>query len=785
MDNNSSTHSFSPHVQTHNAITILYLLSLSITFLCCYPYSLTQKTPLGNKRQYISFGVGYLFYCCSYITGWIIQLSTTTSITVTIYYLSLGTILFVLFCLKSVIEYNRNGLTFLSHHQDTTFFKLFTSFSSFIISVPEITILILDWSILIIGYFYWISSILIYTSSSCESFGYCYLPIATGTGLLIYGSLTLLHLINVIKLPRQSPSPEFYEAVFMLLWGFISFIWWNTPIVLSSWKAVNLGLLWTTGGMLSLVMTFQPWIVYLQKRNIVNGLIICWTGKSILTGYAADDNYKMELQTTLGYILIIGGLARILQVLFRKSTLDNLPKLYSRASCHFNTNCDDDHDINDDDNTTCVDDLDIGQRRVNEFESTYRQLTGINNHSSSSSCKHQSVYASITLICGLLSCFMAITSGVLFIGTTSNWIDIIRNTIEDPSTYINVVLAISFLWITYIMILSSFYLSSMKSNHHYSYSNIATNDLPISISQPYSPQKYFEVNRMSTPTSSTSSTLYDHSQQQQPSDFTSVPLLPLSSSPPTNSPNSTSPSSPPMRPSQYRAKRRSLLISTAMQNNNNSSTPHSPYDRIRKAVSMSSVSGVGGVLPDDMQDYEYASSPIHINQRYSESSFSSPSRPKSTTSTMMTSLSSSTTTSTSSSNHRHSWQQPSTSLSSSNHANKINNNNNNNNNNSNSNNHHHPSIDSQGSSNESKSLYKTESGKRKERQLKKTKRRRARCTNMDINNNNKNKNNSQGEQDGLTDDDNISTSSGFEERARYNQKNQGYSSERDSSDSHI
>lgn len=299
--------------------------------------------------------------------------------------------------------------------------------------------------------------------------------------------------------------------------------------------------------------------------------------------------------------MIIGGLARIIQVLFRKSTLDNLPRLYSRASCNFNTNCDDDHGENDDDNTTCVDDLDIGQRRVNEFESTYRQLTGINNNnnhstsSSSSSCKHQSVFASITLVCGLLSCFMAITSGILFIGTTSNWVDIIRNTIEDPSTYINVVLAISFLWITYVMILSSFYLSSMKSNNHYSYSNLATSDLPISMTQPYSPQKYFEVNRMTTPTSSTSSTLYDHPQQQQQSTFTSVPLLPLSTSPITNSPNSNNSPSPPMRPSQYRAKRRSLLISTAMQNNNsnNGSTLHSPYDRIRKTASLSSVSGVG------------------------------------------------------------------------------------------------------------------------------------------------------------------------------------------------
>ncbi|CAO3632598.1 unnamed protein product [Cunninghamella echinulata] len=706
MDTNTFDHSFFQHVQTLNMINILHLLSISITFLCCYPYSLTQKSPSQKKRQYISFGIGFFLYCCSFITGWIIQLTTATTTTsstfVTHFYLALSTLLFVLFCIQSIIEYNKHGLTFLSHHQDTAIFKLFTPLLDFITDLHEIYTIGLEWSILTLGYFYWISSLFVYTFTF-DSFGQWYLPTTTGTGLLLYGSLTLLHLLNIIKLPRQSPSPEFYEAIFMLLWGFISCIWWDTPIILSSWKAINLGLLWTTGGLLSLVITVQSCIPCLQKRNIVNGLIICWTGKSILTSYAADDNYEIELQTTLGYMLITGGFARLLQVLFRKSTLDNLPKLYSRASSTFNTSCDDnDNDTNDDD-TTCVDDLDIGQRRVNDFESTYRQLTGTHhdhhnshNHSTStSSCKHQSVFASITIVCGLLSCFMITAGGVLFIGTTSSFVEIIRNSIEDPSTYINVILAISFLWITYIMVLCSLYLSSIKSNH-YNYSNLATSDLPISMTQPYSPQKYSEPNKMTTPTSS--STLYDASQQH----FTSVPLVPLSSSPSSSSPimatspknNNAAPSSPPMRPSQYRAKRRSLLISTAMQNNNNSLP--SPYynnnDRIRKTVSLSSVTGVGGILPDEIQNYDYTTSPVNLNhhQRFSGSSSTtlfSPPRPKST-STMITSLSSSTTTTTStsiSSLHRHSWQQQQ----------------------------QQEYADSHSSSNETNSLHKTESGKLK------------------------------------------------------------------------
>lgn len=53
----------------------------------------------------------------------------------------------------------------------------------------------------------------------------------------------------------------------------------GTPILGSEWRAINLGLLWFTGGLFSISLSVQTWIPALRERNIVNSLIICLTGR--------------------------------------------------------------------------------------------------------------------------------------------------------------------------------------------------------------------------------------------------------------------------------------------------------------------------------------------------------------------------------------------------------------------------------------------------------------------------------------------------------------------------
>ncbi|KAI8084967.1 uncharacterized protein BX664DRAFT_338212 [Halteromyces radiatus] len=613
MDTSPINQSFPQNAPFRQPVTILHFVSLTLAYLIFYPYIFTQKSSKhAHKRRWIVLCLGFSFASVGSVTGWFIQYSPTSSSWANLLHIILGQILFILSTLQTFLDYTSTDL--LCHRfQDTHYHQqqheqqhsILYNIFSWTNHIPKYAIIFLQWIILYLGYFHLIFSILVLTST-CNSLAQCWLSLATGTGFLVYGSLIFMHLVNIISLPRRA-SPEHYEALWIFLWGCLSFFLWDTNILGSSWKAIHLGLLWTTGGLLSLMVSLQSWSPFLQKRNIVNSVIICLTGKAILSAIPVDDTYVMELHSTLGYVCIVGGMARCIQITFRKSPVDNLPRLYSRASGASDENCDD--DIYDDD--TCVDELDIGQRRANDFEATYRQLVGMELSSSSSttsSCKHQSVYASITMVCGLICCFMAISGGFLFIGTTVDWMEIMQYYINDPSIYVNLLLAISFIWLTYLLILCTLYKNNTTRPGSYDYLDLATGDyceLPLSSKATSSPNSSFDHHRnsnMMTTSTSSSSTPIDNQQQSM---FTSIPLLPLkqhaSNRLSGSNSNGTTSSPPPMRPSQYRAKRRSLLISTGMQNNNQQD------NRTRRTLSASSHTGVGGILPDEvLGDYSFS-----------------------------------------------------------------------------------------------------------------------------------------------------------------------------------
>lgn len=337
----------------------------------------------------------------------------------------------------------------------------------------------------------------------------------------------------------------------------------------------------------------------------------------ILSGQLMDDPYATKLQSMLGYALMIGSVARLIHIIYRKSPADNLQRLYARASGASGGNCDSTTDRNH------VDSLDIGYRRGTDYESTYRQLTGTD--AIPPKCKHQSVYASITMVSGLVSCFAVISAGFLFIGTIVEWVESMRYYISDPTIYVNVVLSITFLWIVYLVFMNTLYKLCTKPNSKYQYIDLATGDYDdqfaprksssSSSSSPSSPTTYHDNDNAAhstTPTSSTS-TSYDPTQQHEFTSVALVPLAPATSSVSKNNGTAASPSaiSPPlMRPSQYRAKRRSLLISTS------SHSIHQDNGKSRRGprtFSSSSYSGVGGVLPDAVPLYpddHHTSSPV-------------------------------------------------------------------------------------------------------------------------------------------------------------------------------
>jgi hypothetical protein len=245
----------------------------------------------------------------------------------------------------------------------------------------------------------------------------------------------------------------------------------------------------------------------------------------------------------LGYILIFGAIARVTQIVFRKSPADNLPHRMFQQ------------------NTDTTNTLDEDE----EEEDVSKELK----------CKHKFIFASITLVTGLLASLLSISGGILLMGANIGWIHYMRFYIKDPSTYVNITVAVAFLWSAYVFGLCTIYknLKTKNAIHQYEYLQLENNNMdPIRHDEEWSiplrvdttlPQSY-------SPPLCTSPTLHvENDQIKYQHDST---------------PEKT------IRPSEYRAKRRSLLIQSPIPG---------LHGNTKRARSCSSF-GVGGVLPDEI-----------------------------------------------------------------------------------------------------------------------------------------------------------------------------------------
>lgn len=275
---------------------------------------------------------------------------------------------------------------------------------------------------------------------------------------------------------------------------------------------------------------------------------------AIITGFTQNDPYTSQIHSTLGYMMIIGSITRIVQIMFRKSPADNLPRLFARTSGSAESG----------NFTATEDELEDGfPNRAAGYRSAYRQLTGRTPR-----CKHTTIFASITILSGMLAAFIAMATGIMLMGANVQWVGHVRHYIADPSTYINVTIAVAFLWASYIFLLCTIYKSIRPlSSPYYEYlglSNMTESDI-IPGSNEYeqeAAQRYEERRDLRR--------------------ARSLPTRRGAENPPA------------MRPSQYRAKRRSLLIQPQKEQ---SATVFAKKQRER---SSSGFSGVGGVLPDDI-----------------------------------------------------------------------------------------------------------------------------------------------------------------------------------------
>lgn len=261
---------------------------------------------------------------------------------------------------------------------------------------------------------------------------------------------------------------------------------------------------------------------------------------------------------------MIGAAARISQIVFRKSPVYNLPhRMFLQHST----------------DTPFTDDDEDDQEEASDTLLFFKKETNTKNK-----CKHHFMFASITLIAGILTSFLTISGGLLLMGANVGWIQYMRYYIKDPSTYVNAILACAFLWCAYLFGLCTLY-KTLKL-HPYDYLN---RHQPVTA----------ESKRRTIITANTTSD--DDEERREWNYFYEEPTdIPLTASTPyhtnvfDNNTTATMTESDQrtLRPSEYRAKRRSLLLAT---NNTSASSMV-----INTTKNRSSFGAVGGILPDEI-----------------------------------------------------------------------------------------------------------------------------------------------------------------------------------------
>ncbi|KAL0087165.1 hypothetical protein F4703DRAFT_1916157 [Phycomyces blakesleeanus] len=597
-----TTTTFSSPIPIRHPAVIIHLVFITLSFLGCYPIALIQGTRCHPNRHFVAIGLGTIFALIGSIAGlW--MPSTSSGSLVPILVAIVGGLLMVLVLMQIVVGLNMTRRSLELHrlppYSHTSWLPTQTPTRWCATNLPEYTHLIIGWSVLIVASIYLILTVVLFTES-CAGFPYrqCFLPLVMGGGLLGYGTMALLHLVGVLSLPRTS-TPEYYEGLLITLWGLFNLFMADTPLLGSNWLAGNLGLLWFTGGLFSITISIQTWMPAMRERNIMNSVIVCLTGRAIM-GSLTMEAYSTQVQVALGYVCIVGSVGRALQVTFRKSPSDNLPRLLPCAS---------------------------GELEDEDLDSQP------DAYSATQPCRHKSVFASITIVCGMLSCFMAMAAGILLMGATPGWIQHVSSIVSDPSTYVNLLFAATFLWATYILAMLTVYkttrmmpqyecigLDDVSHGHVQSKWTAALSSVAVAVSLSATGGVGGGGAGIGTGTG-TGTGGSSNNGNQSPDEMTRAEIeqsklyeerrdVRRSRSLPLRASRSWSvrpeEAEPPLRPSQYRAKRRSLLIQSPPPQPQLPSQPQlqsqvqSHADNPTTRSRSSSAFGVGGVLSDNL-----------------------------------------------------------------------------------------------------------------------------------------------------------------------------------------
>ncbi|KAI1296387.1 hypothetical protein EDD11_007353 [Mortierella claussenii] len=264
-----------------------------------------------------------------------------------------------------------------------------------------------------------------------QAFGQCISHIVMGGSFWWYGGIYIAYLVG--SFPGVT-RPEWYESVVMTVWGVINFSilhQWGTRWSHADLQHTSLGLLWVGGGILSLLLEskYNPLAQFIIRKNPIPAMLI------ILTGYAMGQHaqyymFATVVHTFFGYALMLGGVCRLIQLAIR-------PAVSPMQSSGSRNSVDDEDDIT-------LEDEDIQDKdRARPLGSGQDNLPGL-----------ASGETPVSAFFGFLSALGLVSAGLLFQSAHEEQLNMTMYYLTDPSTYINWIMALAFMCVTYMLVLT-------------------------------------------------------------------------------------------------------------------------------------------------------------------------------------------------------------------------------------------------------------------------------------------------------------------------------------------
>ncbi|KAI7866545.1 hypothetical protein BDF14DRAFT_1812507 [Spinellus fusiger] len=143
--------------------------------------------------------------------------------------------------------------------------------------------------------------------------GQCLAHFIMGSSFMAYGILLLLSLrVGAPWLLRRKKSQEWYDSWVIMLWGIVNTFTehrWGTAWNHGDYQHTSMGIIWWMAGLAGIILSRNG------KRSIIPAILIMLTAAAF-QGHAQHVPNSGAIHSYFGYLLMAGGLSRIIEICF-------------------------------------------------------------------------------------------------------------------------------------------------------------------------------------------------------------------------------------------------------------------------------------------------------------------------------------------------------------------------------------------------------------------------------------------------------------------------------------